>query len=413
MEEGTRIIKLSPNAQVTEVTFEDAFGEHSNLRGKGRKRRQNRRVKRRAKFQSEESKAKRRRVRNALLSGGASELVERFKRDRRPARKKMGDEPETEMDNQTAVETGNGSQQSPQNDYQSPSDQAQESTPQDSGGGQSSDNSGGYQPSSRGAYPETVESQEDEGDDEEETDDSTDDEASDDSSDDSGFDGTGTQNDPYSLGEFTMEDFSGFDGDELESSFCNAEGKRKKIHPAVMKLVVEIASRRAKVAALRLEKAAAVGAGDTEKANKLEARIGRNLDRIEKLRALKRKFQSEDRANAEQVNGANTSLKNYVAKKRKNKANQGGSETPTEVELNPKFGANRIDVPAASNAQGPYSNPEDLANDYDAPETRTVELSSSAEGKKGKFNIDWKLVAIGAAIAVGGILVYNKYIKKK
>jgi hypothetical protein len=47
-------------------------------------------------------------------------------------------------------------------------------------------------------------------------------------------------------------------------------------------------------------------------------------------------------------------------------------------------------------------------DDYDAPDVRTVELSSSAEGDKKK-KINWVGIGIGAAVAVGAIWALRKY----
>lgn len=84
-----RIIKLEPEVQIEGVTFEEAFGEHSELRGKGRAKRQARRQARRMT-----------RIENRATRKSAKQEARQSRKDtrksRRVARKAMGDEPELE-----------------------------------------------------------------------------------------------------------------------------------------------------------------------------------------------------------------------------------------------------------------------------------------------------------------------------
>jgi len=85
----TRIITLEPEVQVEGVSFEEAFGEHSELKGRGRARRQDRRQKRRMT-----------RIENRAIRKSAKQEARQGRKDtrksRRVARKAMGDEPELE-----------------------------------------------------------------------------------------------------------------------------------------------------------------------------------------------------------------------------------------------------------------------------------------------------------------------------
>lgn len=89
------IVKLGPSDKlVGVVTFEEAFGEHSELRGRGRARRQKKRLKRIS------DRAERKRARQAMRKEQQASRQERkdIRKTRRVARKSMGDEEDGEED---------------------------------------------------------------------------------------------------------------------------------------------------------------------------------------------------------------------------------------------------------------------------------------------------------------------------
>lgn len=97
---------------------------------------------------------------------------------------------------------------------------------------------------------------------------------------------------------------------------------------------------------------------------------------------------------------------------------QARAENPyaTEVAstLNASISPNKIDVPPSevtSGFNGTGLIGLDDYNDFDAPPVRNVELDFS--NASGKMKGNWKWIAIGVVVAVGGIYAYNKFIKKR
>lgn len=88
--------------------------------------------------------------------------------------------------------------------------------------------------------------------------------------------------------------------------------------------------------------------------------------------------------------------------------------TKVDSSLNPTISSNKIDIPpsdSASSFSGTGLIGLDAYNDYDAPPTRYLELDFS--NASGNMKGNWKWIAIGVVVAVGGIFAYNKFIKKK
>lgn len=101
----------------------------------------------------------------------------------------------------------------------------------------------------------------------------------------------------------------------------------------------------------------------------------------------------------------------YLMKKQaKTQKVDGGNETPVDIELNPTFEPQRIEVPADnnSNMSGTGLVGLDQAEDFDAPPTRIVEITSNASGFDSPgLKINWPAVGLGVAIAVFGIAVWG------
>lgn len=73
--------------------------------------------------------------------------------------------------------------------------------------------------------------------------------------------------------------------------------------------------------------------------------------------------------------------------------------------LKPKFSKDKIVIPRTSNAEGTGLNGLDLIDDFDAPEVREIYLG--ADGSKS--GISWGSVIIGAAVGVAAIWAIRKY----
>lgn len=89
-------------------------------------------------------------------------------------------------------------------------------------------------------------------------------------------------------------------------------------------------------------------------------------------------------------------------------------KTPVDSSLNPQISSNKIEVPAsagASSFSGTGLIGLDNYNDIDAPPVRNVELDFS--NASGSMKGNWKWIAIGVVVAVGGIYAYNKWIRKR
>jgi hypothetical protein len=107
----------------------------------------------------------------------------------------------------------------------------------------------------------------------------------------------------------------------------------------------------------------------------------------------------------------------------KGRRSHGGNDTPVDVELNPSYGKNRIEVnPRYSNAQGTGIIALDDADDYDATELDVRmgpkyneldvvdfpnEMFMNADGSSKKIN--WTGIAVGVAVGAIAVLVLRKY----
>lgn len=96
------------------------------------------------------------------------------------------------------------------------------------------------------------------------------------------------------------------------------------------------------------------------------------------------------------------------------KAENPFKQTAVDSSLNATMSTNKIDVPPSdvmSGFNGTGLIGLDDYNDFDAPPTRNVELEFS--NASGNMKGNWKWIAIGVVVAVGGIFAYNKWVKKK
>lgn len=92
---------------------------------------------------------------------------------------------------------------------------------------------------------------------------------------------------------------------------------------------------------------------------------------------------------------------------KRNRARKGKPVDVVRVKksLDPKFSKNKIVIPRTSNAEGTGLNGLDLVDDFDAPRVREIYLG--ADGSKS--GISWGSVIIGAAVGVAAIWAIRKY----
>lgn len=425
-------------------SFEEAFGEYSELRGRGRRRRQERKLDRKKKRQERRmtrigNRGERKRARQAIR--GEQQEARQSRKDirtsRRMARKDMRQGPEVEMDEQMMMETDNGyaPESMPsqyESDYQqgAPSDTGNGYAPEDTGyepegngyapqGGGYEPQGGGYEPQGNG-YGQEEEwggtppySQEEEGGygDEEPVDSPS---------------GVYQEDndDEYGAGEGTNEGDWGFDGIMgAEDRFSEMQDSKKiKISPKVADLTRKIEWNKELISRLRVKKAELEGSnGNPNDVNKqiairkqrimdLETQLHQyadfagdysSADGVEVTRPMRMRRRREVQAG-----------RNMAISQRRNMRKMKGMDTPVAKGLNPEFEPQRIVVPARSSSVTGQTGliGYDLQDDYDAPDTRTVELSSSAEGDKNKKDkINWVGIGIGAVVAVGAIWALRKY----
>lgn len=390
---GATIITLSPSDSISSVsTFEESFGatsslageagfasesgvddEMSEFRGRGRARRQRRKMDRINK------RAERKRAKQKMRAEQQEARQERkdVRHSRKASRKAMGEEPESESSEESTEQTDDSTQSSQSEQPETSNDQAEsqgdeqsEELTQDVEQGESDEESG-----FTGAI---------------------------------GFDGVQVM---------TAED------KHWEDYFSSANGE--KIHPKVKELAHEIERTKALIKRNRhvlVQYKTKTDAKSNQIKSTAKHSISQDLVKLHRLEAKLAGYSkavgdySEARGGRSSRNGRSARRAEIrVAKKearkerkagKRHNSEHGGSETPTEAELNPEFSKQRIEVPAESNMTG--LNGLDNQEDIDAPETRTIELMSNADGLIGK-KLDWKAVAIGVLIAGGLIYVAKKY----
>lgn len=427
------IIKLAPNTGVTDVvTFEDAFGEYSELRGRGRARRKKRRlerIKNRREVQAErrktrkerklgrlELKAEKKRARRGMRDERLESRMKRkmYRKEQRVARRGLGKD-EEEMPEEDMLPEGDGD--TGQTDMGGSSDAPTASEEQgfapEAGSGE--ETGGGDE-----SYPES-ESEE-------------------------GGEGEGSESEDGGEESEYEDEGSGFDGDDMISAdgedMMFADGS--KINPQVKDTAMKIEWHKELISRLRVRKAILEGKGEnTAEVDRMieqsEARIIELEDSLQdysEARGRRREAsirKREVRAAKKQARVARKAIRRERKEEKRDqrKIRKRGlvpqedmdgemeeGETlefskPTRVQagLKPRFSPQRIEVPAdeASSATGTGLTAIDDAADYDAPDTRVVELKSGFDGTIGKSKIKIQHVLIGVGVAALAIWAIRKY----
>jgi hypothetical protein len=434
------IITLGPlndgGNPVSVTTFEEAFGEYSELRGRGRARRAKRKADRQAKRQQKRmTRITNRGIRKSARQDiraqqqEARQVRKDTRKSRRVNRKAMGDT-EEEMDNQTATETGQDQGQGGGGGSQ---DQGGGGGFQDQGGG------GGFQDQGNGeGESQTTE--------------------------DSNVQYAEQEADQGSYEEPEQGEAEG-DGEadgvmaEDESGFGGELNPGKAVHPKVRECAKKIEWNKELIARLELRKKRLKlllqNETSVDKISKINIEIGTidvqmasRAKRIADLENMLSEYSSASgRRNAPRRNAEVRQAKKVARQERakvsiqkvaqrtpvgriaskvqaRKMARHGGSETPVESDLNPEIEENRIEVPAQGTGNADENNFDgigtatgrgliamDEANDYDTPETRIIELKSNASGSttdKSKRN---KQILIGVGLGVlviAGLYYANK-----
>jgi hypothetical protein len=99
------IVTLEPNTQIEGVSFEEAFGESSELRGRGRAKRQTRRQAKRMKRIADRAERKKAKQSMRAEQQEARQVRKDKRKSRKVARKGMGDEEEAEEEGTKAADT--------------------------------------------------------------------------------------------------------------------------------------------------------------------------------------------------------------------------------------------------------------------------------------------------------------------
>lgn len=442
-----RIIKLAPSSAPISVSFEEAFGEYSEARGRGRARRKKRRL---------ERIRNRQEVRRARREGRRERMRER--QARRTERMQLRQERKTQRKQARVERRALGQEDEPtEEDAGQPQPDAQGGDSGSGSGNGGGSQGGGYQPQDQEVSAPTFNEEGDtQGD----------------------YTGNGegeygtTQDGDISYGDDEYGDIDaeigesdiesgytgdiGFDGVQQISPedamwdeyFASADGERS-INPKVMYLSKQIEKTKEAIRILN-DKATALkgkpGLGTAANLRNISSKISKlklDLDDQERLLAsyttvvksksnIRSNADGDDYSEARGRRGKAAKRAEVRAAKRKARkerkafrksqraakrmARKGKrSATVVEMELEPQFSEQRIEVPAEdnSNFNGTGLIGLDDANDYDAPETRKFDLTfSSADGTgSGNKGSGIGKIAIGVGLGVLAVYLYNKYKK--
>lgn len=456
----TTIITLAPTSSNqpmtvrTTASFEEAFGEFSEARGKGRARRKARKlskisdkqeVKQARKGGRQEARIARRTTRKTSRQA----LRDSQQASRSQRRGNIRAERQEAREAKQARKDTNARGEQERENYAQEQEQYRESLqPQDNGGSESPESegnemtdNGGYAPQSS-SYPEDGAS-------------GTYSEDEDWNTPPQGYDDEGYSEDD-SEGGYSEEDY----GNEDEGDYNNADGDAT-VSPRLVQHMADIEEEKRQVSELmkrrammqkigspitgiemqierRMKKVQAMYAkiadysnadGDKSKAQKRKAEVRRAIGKV-KGSKMGRKV-----AGSKVGKAVGKSVRNM---KRGLQCAHGGSETPVEAELNPQFSPNRIVVPAKmkSSFEGEtgyddimdslgdfdydtmtengrpvvfdnnavVSQPSYMGDDYPTP--RVYELKSNASGEN---KVVWKSIAIGVGIGVLALYLAKRY----
>jgi hypothetical protein len=455
----TTIITLAPTSSNqpmtvrTTASFEEAFGEFSEARGKGRARRKARKlskisdkqeVKQARKGGRQEARIARRTTRKTSRQA----LRDSQQASRSQRRGNIRAERQEAREAKQARKDTNARGEQERENYAQEQEQYRESLqPQDNGGSESPESegnemtdNGGYAPQSS-SYPEDGAS-------------GTYSEDEDWNTPPQGYDDEGYSEDD-SEGGYSEEDY----GNEEEGDYNNADGDAT-VSPRLVQHMADIDEEKRQVSDLMKRRAMMQKIGSP--ITGIDMQIERRMKKVQAMYAKIADYSNADgdakkaKARRSEIRRAQNKArgrgKGYKAGKPRNpnamqqmrnrKRNlncvDGGSETPVEAELNPQFSPNRIVVPAKmkSSFEGEtgyddimdslddfdydtmtengrpvvfdnnavVSQPSYMGDDYPTP--RVYELKSNASGEN---KVVWKSIAIGVGIGVLALYLAKRY----
>lgn len=380
----------SKEQSVTVATFEEAFGEHSEFRGRGRARRQARRLDRKKKRQERRmTKLRNRQERKRLKQEMRDERVQ--SRLARKAARKASRHGGDDVDD--SAEQDNNAPDSGASDNLSSNDsQSQENT------------STGYEDTST---------------DNSSQDDSSEDSAQDDS--DSGSDEGGSSED-----EGGDEGDSGFDGnynggaeDSYNSDLVGAEDQYsafaaeagmtgKPIDPRIREITNKIVWNEEMLTRLRKKYK-----DEPESRPATREKIHKVAARLKSLEARLSVYKKHPEKALEVGAGkhfAKRKLSEHTGRHVGEMKHEGVKPTVVEKNLHASISKNKIEVPGKkSSANGTGLNGLDNQNDFDAPRTRVIELTSNADGATSDSSKHVKAIVIGVGLGALAIYAIHKY----
>ena len=432
-----RIVTLGPVSN-TSVTFEEAFGEYSEARGKGRERRKKRKLERienrrevkqarteardEVKGDRQDARISRRERRKSGRQAIRTEQSQsrQGRRTGRQAERQVRRTTRTEgrlgrkelrrgtpenldqgLDTATPEEMGGAGESTAYTQPETSQTYADETQGQDSistpeggyeGGYESESSQGGYQGGGYDAGPEEGAPYEDEYYEEEpETGEGVYDEEGDYIGDESGY-----------LNDYQASDDFNFDGVMgAEDRFNEMTGPQSiNVDSDVQDIANKLAWNQELVK--RLE--------DKRKVNPNRAQgISRQII-MRKKRMKDLKNELDDFSNADGTPEICAMRKQMVGRAwgiaKRNRLRKGQPDVVrVQKSLKPKFSKDKIVIPRTSNAEGTGLNGLDLIDDFDAPRVREIYLG--ADGSKS--GISWGSVIIGAAVGVAAIWAIRKY----
>jgi hypothetical protein len=406
------IVTLSPSVKPITVSYEEAFGEYSEARGRGRARRNKRKTERQQNRIARRGARKSARQKNRAAQQEARQSRKDVRKSRRVARKAMGEEPEVEPSETPSEDSGSGA---PSGDGGSGSDTGGGSGSGGYSGGE--ENDGGYTGDgpAEGEYETTQDSDVQSGDEE------VVDEEQGPSDEESGF-----------TGELGFDGVIAMSPEDAQWNeyFSSAEGMAS-INKGVKKLSLLIEKEKDIISRLN-KKIDELGKNNTPEANRNVAIFRKNLsnhnaklNEMEIRLAGYCKFDGDySEARGGRKNVAKRKAEVRRAKKEARRVRKQairnrkrGGDTTVDAGLKADFGNQRIEVEAEeSNFYGTGLIGLDNQEDYDAPEVRKFDLKfSNADGDDAKKQKRKKMiigVSIGVAVGVLAIVLIKKFGKK-
>lgn len=399
MEKPTIVTLDGSGEENSTLTFEQAFGDYSELRGRGRARRHKRRMER------QQNRIERRRQRKRARQEMRSEQQEArqsrkdTRKSRRLSRKAMGDDGSEDTASDESSDSGSGSGSSTRDTTDEPQSE------------------GGYE----GEYQTTQDGDLEAGQQEE---DQVDNEQGE-SDEASGFTGDVSFDGTIEMSE---------DDVRWNEYFSSAEGA-KKINPNVRNLARRIEQHKEVISRIENNlRGLIIGNADKTKITHVRKQLAWHRNKLKEQEGKLAGYSSFDgdysearggrravsRRKAEVRHAKREARKERKAVIRANRKNarlekRGRGVTEVESGLNPEIGNNQIEVPAdetsSFSSQGTGLIGLDEQYDIDAPETRKFDLNfSNADGTTSK-SLNIKNIAIGVAIGVVAVILIKKLSK--